>query len=66
MPKRTTESVLNAPSVVSAIQEEKQRRQEQRVAEARETVRELESEYERAKEIFFKVNGAKRILKNLG
>jgi hypothetical protein len=66
MPKRTMESVLNAPSVQVAIQEEKQRRQAQKVEEARNTIAELEQQYEHAKEVFFKVNGAKRILKNLG
>jgi hypothetical protein len=66
MPKRTVESVLNAPSVVEAIQAEKERRKEQRVEDAKKTLKELQSEYEHAKDVFFQVNGAKRILKNLG
>jgi hypothetical protein len=66
MPKKSPNSVLNAPSVVEAIQAEKERRNVERVEEARRIVEELSGEYEHAKTIFFKVNGAKRILKNLG
>jgi hypothetical protein len=66
MPKKNPNSITNAPSVVKAIEEEKERRQGLRVDEARRILNELESEYEHAKEVFFKVNGAKRILKNHG
>ena len=66
MPKRSSTSVLSAPEVVKAIEAEKERRAEQRVEMAKRTLEELEGEYEHAKEIFFKVNGAKRILKTLG
>jgi len=66
MPKRSSTSVLSAPEVVKAIEAEKERRAEQRVETAKRTLEELEGEYEHAKEIFFKVNGAKRILKTLG
>ena len=61
---RSVESVLNAPEVQKAIEKEKERRLEQKVEDAKSTLNELESEYEHAKEIFFKVNGARRILKN--
>ena len=64
MPKRNSESVFNAPEVQEAIQKEKERRSKQRVEDAEKTLQELDSEYEHAKEVFFKVNGAKRILKN--
>jgi len=66
MPKRSSTSVLSAPKVGKAIEAEKERRAEQRVENAKRTLEELEGEYEHAKEIFFKVNGAKRILKTLG
>ena len=61
---RSKESVLNAPEVQKAIEKEKERRLGQRVKDAERVLSELESEYEHAKEIFFKVNGARRILKN--
>ena len=56
----------------SEIQELKQRikdirnteRSAERITKAKQTLEELEPEYSRAKEVFFKVNGAKRILKN--
>ena len=64
MPKRNSESVFNAPEVQDAIQKEKERRSERRIEDAKRTLQELDSEYEHAKEVFFKVNGAKRILKN--
>ena len=44
--------------------EKKQEKQQQRIDTAKQTILELEGEYERAKEVFFKVNGARRILKS--
>lgn len=40
-------------------------RNERKIDEAKNILAELESEYEHAKEVFGKVNGARRILKNL-
>lgn len=66
MPKITIDSIYSAPAVVRAIEQERERRQALRKEEARRILQELNSEYEHAKEIFFKVNRAKRILKNAG
>lgn len=39
-------------------------KQEKALEEARQTLAELESDYDNAKRIFFAVNGARRVIKN--
>lgn len=43
----------------------REHRRKSLVENARSVLEELEPEYERSKEVFFKVNGARRILKNV-
>lgn len=52
--------------VKQAIENAKQRQAEELVENAKATIEKYQEEYEHAKEVFFAVTSAKRILKNRG
>jgi len=64
MPKRS--QIMQDPEVKKAIEEAKRRLAVDKIQEARDVVSKYGSEYNHAKEVFFSVNGARRILKNAG
>ena len=63
---RVSKSVLQDPEVIKAIENAKKNASVNKITEAKQVLAEYEGEYEHAKEVFFKVNGARRIIKNGG
>lgn len=64
-----THQVLEKTPEIEALEKQlseakKQVIEDKRKQEAQQTLTEYESEYEHAKLVFFKVNGARRVLKN--
>lgn len=58
--------IMQDPAVIKAIEEAKKRHAGDKLQESREVLERFGSEYDHAKEVFFAVNGARRILKNAG
>lgn len=57
---------MEDPEVKQAIENAKQRQAESLVENAKSTIEQYRDEYEHAKQVFFAVTSAKRILKNRG
>lgn len=55
---------MQDPEVIKAIENAKKNQSKGKIEEARQVLAQYEGEFEHAKEIFFAVNGARRIIKN--
>lgn len=59
-----SQELIEAEQRVKEIRERE--RKDKVITQARNDLSAFESEYDHAKEVFFKVNGARRVLKNAG
>lgn len=59
-----SQELIEAEQRVKEIRERE--RKDKVITQARNDLSTFESEYDHAKEVFFKVNGARRVLKNAG
>ena len=68
--EQTSQEQTKSQELIKAEQRVKEIRERERkdkvITEARNDLQAFESEYDHAKEVFFKVNGARRVLKNAG
>ena len=69
MPRKASNQTTMSPELQEALNKVKEIKEREQGAskreEAEKTLTRYESEYEHAKEVFFAVNGARRILKGL-
>lgn len=61
---RISKAILENPEVQKAVERATRDAEKNRLQDAQNILKRYESEYEHAKEVFFQVNGARRVLKN--